>query len=177
MKVDRYEKLPHEDFDAIVTGELAHFAIWLENALIDIISDFFAQPTRKLQFKRLLLRREGLTFQDKIDIVRAMIPEFRNPAAAQELKQILNKIESFKADRNAFAHGLDVTPESSKGARIHVEIVTRAGKERTVEVTPESHVRNLKAVEQLLQSLISISKKLDLESVISTPLPTPQVTP
>ena len=156
----RYARLDHADFDAIVTGELTHYAIWLEDVLIEVISDYFARPSRKLQFKKLLLRRDGLTFQDKIEIVRAMLPEFKNSAVAQELKQLLTKVENFKSSRNAFAHGHDITPTGTNDSRIHVEIVNRAGKEKIVVVTPESHSKALRELEQLLKSLESVKKRL-----------------
>ena len=157
---NKYEMLSPEDFDAIVTGELTHYAIWLEDVLIQIISDFFAQPSRKDLFKRLLLRRDGLTFQDKIDIVRAMVPEFGNPTAAGNLKQVLKKIEDFKANRNTFAHGIDVTPRPFTGKSIYVQTVNRAGKEKTVIVSPETHVKTLDEAEKLLKAATSVSKEL-----------------
>lgn len=151
-----YMKLSPEDFDAIVTGELTHFAIAFEDILVEIITEFFSHPSRQALFRRLLLRREGLTFQDKIDILRAMVPEFEDQVAAAELKKLLTKVEVFKADRNAFAHGHDVTPKASRGSRIHVVIVNRAGKEKTVEVTPESHAATLNQAEELLKSMESV---------------------
>jgi len=169
---NRYKKLAPEDFDAIVTGELAHYAIWLEDGLVTIISEFFAVPSRKKDFIRLLLHREALTFQDKIEIVGTMVPLYANPVAAMELKVVLKKIEAFKSQRNAFAHGRDVTPESSKGASIHVELVGRTGKGKVIEVTPESHVKTLGEMDQLLEILTSISKRLNQEADIAAASPT-----
>ena len=161
LDANRYKKLSPEDFDALVTGELAHYAIWLEGVLVDIISDFFAKPSRKKDFVRLMLHRDGLTFQQKIEIVRAMLPLFKNIAATKELKALLTKTEAFKADRNAFAHGLDVTPKSLKGTCIHVEIVTRSGKEKRVEVTAESHTGTLEKADALFNDLTSAAKRLN----------------
>jgi len=157
----KYEGLSHEDFDAIVTGELAHYTIWFDEALVKIISDFLGQPSREDLFKRLLLRREGLTVQDKIEIVSAMIPEFSDSTVAGELKQTLRKIEKFKTDRNAFAHGLDVTPKPLAANAIHIQTVTRAGKEKTIVITPETHVKTIDDAEKLLEAVTSISKKLE----------------
>jgi hypothetical protein len=157
-----HKKLSQEDFDAIVTGELTHYAAWLEDELIDIISDYFQQLDRRADFQRLLLRRDGLTFQDKIEIVRALLPLFANRLAAERLKVALPEIETFKATRNAFAHGRDVTPPDSKSLTLHVEVVSRAGKEKVIVVTPESHEAFLTAAERLLKEVQDVRGKLFL---------------
>ena len=155
-----YQSRTREDFDAIVTGELTHYAIWLENVLIGVISDFFSPPRLRGHFERLLLRRDRLTFQDKIEIVRAMLPLFHNQGAAGRLKSLLPKVEEFKANRNAFAHGVDVTPSEISPPTIHVEIVTRSGKEKVVEVTPEAHEASLTRAEALLKELQDVRGQL-----------------
>ncbi|HEY8911446.1 MAG TPA: hypothetical protein VIM51_14370 [Desulfosporosinus sp.] len=69
-----YENLGQEDFDAIVTGELTHTSLQLEDELNGIITDYFIENNNKLNtFKSLLLYRDGLTFQDKMEIVLGMI--------------------------------------------------------------------------------------------------------
>lgn len=155
-----YRALTREDFDAMVTGELTHYAIWLENVLINIISDFFAINARRNDFERLLLRRDGLTFQDKLEITRAMLPLFANRDVAERLKAILGKIEEFKSTRNAFAHGMDVTPVETASPSVHVEIVTRSGKEKVVEVTPESHTAVMAYAETLLEEIQAVREAL-----------------
>ena len=148
-----YRDLSKEDFDAIVTGELTHYAIWMENVLIELISKHFCCSENRIDFERLLLRRDGLTFQDKIEIVRAMIPLFRNQPTAQRLRQLLGRVEEFKTNRNAFAHGVDVTPSNNPAGGILVEIVTRSGKEKVVSVSPESHEVTMAEAEALLKEL------------------------
>lgn len=148
-----YSQLSPEDFDALVTGELTHFAIWLEGELIGIISDHFVTKKKKSDFERLLLRRDGLTFQDKIEIVRAMSPLFASSETVSKLKSLLGKVEDFKATRNALAHGVDVTPDNLSKPAIHVEIVNRAGRERVVIVTPDSHQKVLDEATALLEQL------------------------
>ncbi len=160
-----YSKLNKEDFDAIATGELTHLAIWLEDELIAIISNYFFQFHRRATFERLLLRRDGLTFQDKIEIVRALLPLFSNQGAASRLKSALIELERFKALRNAFAHGIDVTPEAANLLELHVEIVNRAGKERTFKVTPESHDAVINAAEKLLETFKEIQKELSSDDI------------
>ncbi|MBU2768015.1 hypothetical protein HAP94_17995 [Acidithiobacillus ferrivorans] len=155
-----YRNLSKEDFDAIVTGELTHYSIWMENVLIDLISTQFSQPARRVDFERLLLRRDGLTFQDKIEIVRAMLPQFSNKLAAQKLKPLLTKIEEFKAYRNAFAHGTDVTPSNNQDGGIYIEIIARSGKEKLVLVTPESHEITMSEAEALLKELHMLRDEL-----------------
>jgi len=150
-----YKNLAKEDFDAIVTGELTHYAIWLEDELVQILADHFSNSSARDDFVRLILRRDGLTFQNKIEITRATIPLFRNPVAAGKLKGLLNRIERFKGFRNAFAHGLDQTPDGVDG-EIHVGLVNRAGKETIQKVTPESHSALMDSTEQLLSELRSV---------------------
>ncbi len=71
----RYEDLDKEDFDAIVTGELTHYAIWMEDKINSLITDYFVSDKSKSKdFRRLFLYRDGLTFQDKLEIARGMIP-------------------------------------------------------------------------------------------------------
>ncbi len=160
MTFMNYRNLSKEDFDAIVTGELTHYSIWMENVLIDIISTQFSQPARRVDFERLLLRREGLTFQDKIEIVRAMLPQFSNKPAAGKLKPLLTKIEEFKAYRNAFAHGTDVTTSNNQDGGIYIEIIARSGKEKLVLVTPESHEITMSEAEALLKELHMLRDEL-----------------
>lgn len=147
-----YEKLTDEDFDAVVTGEISHYAIWLEQELIGVIADHFVGETRRSDFIRLLMMREGLTFQDKIDIVRAAIPLFPNGSEAAQLKHLLPRIEELKALRNALAHGLG--GESSGAPRtFKVELVKRNGTNKTIGITVDSHRRTMSEAEALLISL------------------------
>jgi hypothetical protein len=155
-----YKKLTRDQFDAVVTGELTHYAIWLEEELVGIISGYFAKPDRLKDLSRLLLRRDGLTFQDKIEIVRAMAPLIANEELAGKLRKSLNRIEEFKANRNAFAHGLDVTPKDTLPPTVHIEVVNRAGKEKIVVVTPETHAQELANAESALAEIVSIREEI-----------------
>ncbi len=48
----KYDDLSHEDFDAIVTGELTHYALWLEGEIINIIADYFiGSDAKRSDFK------------------------------------------------------------------------------------------------------------------------------
>jgi hypothetical protein len=156
----QYEKLDHEDFDAIVTGELTHYALWFEGEINNIISDYFIHRYDRLHvFKRLILYREGLTFQDKIEIVRGLIPNLGEIVEQLNLKSVLNRIEEFKAWRNSMAHGIDCS-NSKEPNKIIVEVVNRSGKEKQIEITPASHRETLKQAENLLTELTEIRKKL-----------------
>ncbi|HYF90923.1 MAG TPA: hypothetical protein VD969_01620 [Symbiobacteriaceae bacterium] len=155
----KYENLKPEDFDALVTGELTHYASWLEDELNDIITSFFVVPGRSSAFKRLLLYRDGLTFQDKIETVRGMIPELGDKAGTNALKSMLKEIEEFKASRNAMAHGLDASDNSSRLIR-KVEIINRAGKPNIIEISPQAHRRTIAKVESLLTRVQEVRKVL-----------------
>ncbi len=149
-----YEELDREDFDAIVTGELTHYALYMEQELNTIICDYFVGTTsRRKDFRRLFLYRDGLSFQDKIDIVRGMLPLFGEHAEHVKLKNLLSEVEDFKTWRNAMAHGFDVSEEP--GPELHVEIVTRSGKEKLMVITPASHRETMAAAEQLSDRLES----------------------
>jgi len=153
----KYEDLDKEDFDAIVTGELTHYAIWMEDELNRLITDYFVSDKRKSkEFRRLLLYRDGLTFQDKLEIARGMIPliELNNRDQTQ-FKTILNAVEDFKSWRNATTHGMDATPGAYKGM-IRIETVSRSGKEKTIEITPKSHRAKMDEAEKLCSSLRNI---------------------
>ena len=155
-----YQDLNKEDFDAVVTGELTHYALWLEGEVNSIISDYFIMDSKKRsQFKRLLLYRDGLTFQDKIEIVRGMLPLFGTAAEELDLKSLLKEIEEFKSWRNALAHGLDISPDE-KAPLIRIEVVTRSGKEKAYEITPETHEKTMKNSEDLLARVQKVRKKL-----------------
>lgn len=159
MTID-YHALNKEDFDAIVTGELTHYAIWIESSLNEIISDYFAQASKHNDFERLLLHREGLTLQDKIEIVRSILPLIKKPKVGEQMKSLLGEIENFKVNRNALAHGFDVTPSEIKNLSIHVEIVRRNGKKKVIIITPESHEATMSKAETLLKNLMILREKM-----------------
>ena len=148
-----YDDLVKEDFDAVVTGELTHYALWLEDELNRIIMSYFKVPkARREDFKRLILLRDGLTFQDKLEIVRGMLPLFGDIAVSTNLKQLLKELEEFKSSRNAMAHGQDVSDDDDE-AKLKISITTRSGKERVIEITPESHTKLMDRAEALLKDL------------------------
>lgn len=147
-----YEKLSREDFDAIVTGELTHLSIWLESQIMTIIADYFlGDSPKKETFSTLLLRRDGLTFQDKIDILRALEPLLGEVAKEVNLISILKRIEEFKSFRNSFAHGMDASEGES--LTLVVETVGRSGRPKSITVTPQSHRDTVTETELLLEEL------------------------
>ncbi|WP_316348915.1 hypothetical protein [Desulfuromonas acetoxidans] len=157
-----YNKLDIEEFDAVVTGELTHLAIHFEYWLDEIIIDFF-QVCKTKEFRKFVLDRDGLKFQDKIEIVRCCLPLLGEVGQTLELKSILNDIEKFKSWRNALAHGRDGGSESSP-LKMSVEIINRAGKEKNIEITPQSHQKMLRDMEVLLEKIkktSSVIEKLD----------------
>ena len=155
-----YYSLSQEDFDAVVTGELTHYALWLEDVANGIICEYFIGPGEKEdEFRRLILYRDGLTFQDKIEIIRGMIPLFGESAEECNLKGILNEVESFKSWRNALAHGLDKTnPEEPH--KLVIEVVSRSGKEKRFEITPESHEKMLEDLSDLFDRFTEARNKV-----------------
>jgi len=148
----KLEELDLEEFDAVVTGELTHYALHLEDCLDKLVAAYFvSSEERRSDFKRLMLHRDGLTFQHKIEIVRAMGPLFGETSSRVDLKSLLKRIEEFKAYRNALAHGRDDSSDSQP-LTMRVEIVSRSGKPRTVEITPASHTTMCAETDELLVS-------------------------
>jgi hypothetical protein len=147
-------KLTRAEFDAIVTGELTHHIIWLEAEIEGLIMDHFVMSKTKSDFERVVLRGDRLTFQGKIEICRGMLPLYANQVAAAKLRPLLSRVEDIKAKRNALAHGRDVTPPSvGEKLELHVEIVSRSGKERTVVITPATHDHDMAECEEMLKQL------------------------
>jgi hypothetical protein len=161
---EAYAKLDAESFDAIVTGELVHQALHVEQVLVSIICDHFCREGVENDFRRLLLYRDGLSFQDKIEIVRALLPTLRPTDLASQLKTALQQAEELKSLRNAFAHGLDVVGIPGDDLEIKIEIVGRSGKEKRISVTPTSHCQTMLQAEELVAKLRFIAKNLVRES-------------
>jgi hypothetical protein len=148
-----YEQLNHEEFDAIVTGELTHYSLWLEDAINGIICQYFiGSSDRENDFRRLILYRDGLTFQDKIEIVRGLIPVFGRAAERCNLKTVLKRIEEFKSWRNSLAHGFDRSDQNEPN-KIIVEVVSRSGTEKKIEITPASHRKMMDQADKLLKEV------------------------
>ncbi|BCD95863.1 hypothetical protein [Marinagarivorans cellulosilyticus] len=149
-----YEDLTQEEFDVFVTGELTHRALALEDQVNAIISEYFIgnMNSKEDDFRRLILDRDGLTSQDKIEIVRAMIPIFGQSAKDSNLKKILNEVEKFKSLRNAMAHGQCRTDKADP-LRLKLRMVTRSGKEKIFDITPDSHRNTIAEVDELIKRL------------------------
>jgi hypothetical protein len=160
LKPLNYDKLQKDEFDAVVTGELTHRAIWLEHEVIGIITDYFVSDAgRRDDFRRLTMLRDGLTFQDKLEIARGMIPLLEPKASEMSLGSLLKRVEDFKAYRNAFAHGVDVSGSDTSN-HLRIELVSRSGKERVIEVTPASHREMIASADKLLEELQAARKSV-----------------
>lgn len=147
-----YDTMGIEEFDAVVTGELTHYALHMEHHLEKCITQFFG-VRRADDFFRIVLRRDGLTFQDKIEIVRAFEP--LAPRAAG-LGKVLKEVEEFKALRNSAAHGRDDGSVQSP-LKLVFGSVSRSGKEKLVEITPKSHRAFLLQADDLLERLARVT--------------------
>jgi hypothetical protein len=154
-----YGKLSQDEFDAIVTGELTHRALALEFLLNDIICEYFigGNNPKEDDFRQLILDREGLTAQAKIGIVRAMLPLFGEIEKQANLKSILTKVEKSNSERNAMAHGQCMTDPNTPH-HLKIGMVSRSGKEKVIEITPDSHRESIAKLDQLIESL-TLAKK------------------
>lgn len=160
-----YRNLSKEEFDAIVTGELAHQAIWFEGELTNVILDYFVGRNQKREeFERLIFKRDGIGFQGKIEILRGMSHLFHNRALLNRLEGVLKQVEVLARFRNAFAHGTDIGDEKKDELLLKVSLVSRSGKERVVQVSPESHAKYLSGLNLLFQELGEIREGLFAEA-------------
>jgi hypothetical protein len=132
----------------------------MERILDKIISEQFCQSAKCEDFERLLLRRDGVTFKNKIDIVCAMLPLFSDQPAAQKLKSVLTNVEKFRVKRNAFAHGMDVTPVNNPAGGVCIELMGRSGKGKVLSVSPKSHDSEMAEAENILNELLALRVKL-----------------
>lgn len=155
-----YTELSKEDFDAVVTGELTHYAIWHESALEGFITNFFCFPQRSTLFTQLLMRRDGFTSQNKIEVIRSIIDILQiDDTKKKSWYATLKRIEDFKSFRNAFAHGLDITPFPYVG-NLSIEIISRSGKEKKIEITQESYLILLQEGEETLKSIQNLCEDI-----------------
>jgi len=93
-----------------------------------------------------------------------MLPLFGKVAEKVDLKGILKDIEEFKGWRNALAHGLAEDLTGHPEPVIRVGIISRSGKPKVVEITPDNHRKRMDKAEQLLKR---ISKaRLELKNEI-----------
>jgi hypothetical protein len=165
---EEYSGLTVEKFDAVITGELTHQALNCENELIAIITEHFCRKGAAGDFSRLLLYRDGLTFQDKIEIVRAMLPLLVPDSTASNLKTALRKVEDLKALRNAFAHGFASSPLAEGKLSITVEVVGRSGAEKWITVTPETHCQTMREADDLVDEFRIIRTELITAQIAAT---------
>jgi hypothetical protein len=154
METD-YTKYSRTEFDAVVTGELAHHCLWMEDALNDFIIKFFLKgSSRKKEFETVFFERECLSFQDKIDLVNVTLKLFGSSEQKSRTKTLLKKVEAFKSMRNAFAHGMmDYSGAAENEQKITIQIYNRGGNVRTHEVTIESHKKQMQIGDNIIADL------------------------
>jgi hypothetical protein len=156
-----YTNLSRTDFDTVVTGELTHRILQLEESVNGIIGDFFiTEPSRREQFDQLILFREGLTFQDKIGIVKAIVPFFQIEADKLNLTSLLKKVEDLKSYRNAMAHGRDVGGGDSPPT-LKIGIISRSGKKKEIEITSASHQKMMAEAKAVGKELVKARAHLN----------------
>jgi hypothetical protein len=152
------------DFDEIVTGRLTHLTIWLEEELIGLITDYLlgGVGTRKDSFKRLIMYRDGLTMQDKLEIYRAIVSELNlSDLQKAEITRTLNEVIEFKSYRNALAHGRENSRRDDR-LEVVIEIVTRSGKFKEVTLTEDGFEKLVDTGDRLLEELRKFRSSLKL---------------
>jgi hypothetical protein len=135
----------------------------MEDTLQLILCDYFVpNEDRALVFYDIMLRRDGLTLQNKIEIVRALIDRRSDIdlVTKAQVRDALRRVEEFKAIRNALAHGRDVGGE---GLSLEIEIVGRSGNPKKVVVSPTSHNAELAKAEALVAELDGLRARLNVQ--------------
>jgi hypothetical protein len=160
MNVD-YTKLSIGELDAIVTGELVHISLILELEINKFISEYFTyRGSRKEDFRAIILHRSCLTFQDKIDIVKAVLNKFYPKINKSEATKLLGKVEEFKSLRNAFSHGYASLTKPNEQVEVSIEMYTYSGKAKTIKITPENYKARYKEYYALFLELFKWRMKV-----------------
>jgi hypothetical protein len=154
-----YRTMTREDFDAIVTGELTHQAVWLEIELETAIENCFAVPqAARESFRRLMLKRDGMTFLNKIELVRSIVDEGQFEQSYKTAwKKAFTEIDEIRRIRNAMAHGQDI---GGSGLEIRIGYINRSGKEVEITVTPDNHVKLLDKADKLRAEVKALAAKI-----------------
>jgi hypothetical protein len=146
----KYTELDRVWFDAIVTGELTHYALWFEEQLEFLVMAFFLNDHRVIElFSMTFLRSRDFTMAKKTEFVKTVLKGWDDSRSGEFLSAIKD-MEEIIAIRNAMAHGRDV---GGTGLSLSIEIVSHGGKAKTIEITPESHEQIMDTAERCLDKL------------------------
>lgn len=104
----KYVDLDRVDFDAIVSGELTHYALWFEEQLEFFILAYFIDDSRVVDdFSSTFIHAREFTMSRKIEFVRKLLRSRKFPRSDEFLSAI-SEVERIVALRNAMAHGRGV---------------------------------------------------------------------
>jgi|GEM_PF-4721425 len=146
----KYDDLDRIWFDAIVTGELTHYALWFEEQLeFLILAYFISDPRVNENFASTFVRSREFTMARKIELVKKILKSSKH-SRSDEFLAAFGGLEKIIAIRNAMAHGRDV---GGKGLELRIEIESYGGKTKTIKITPETHSQIMESAEQCLEKL------------------------
>lgn len=146
----KYGDLDRVWFDAIVTGELTHYALWFEEQLEFLILAYFTDDPRVVDdFFSTFVRSREFTMARKIDFARKIVKN-SNHSRSGEFTVVFGELEKIIAIRNAMAHGRDV---GGQGLKLRIEIESYGGKAKTIEISPDTHSQIMDSAEQCLEKL------------------------
>jgi len=155
-----YANMSRHEFDAIVTGELSSLTLSFELQINEIIIGYFLQGARrKDDFRIVFFYRECMTFQQKMDIVKVIINTNPSRLDKTESNKILKMIESFKSLRNALAHCFTHSLDQGNELRICLDMFSRSGRYKVIEITPESHDQLMMDFEGQFKQIVEWRKK------------------
>ena len=115
----KYNDLDRIWFDAIVTGELTHYALWFEEQLeFLILAYFISDPRVTDNFSSTFVRSREFTMARKTELVKKILKSSKH-SRSDEFLAVFGELEKIIAIRNAMAHGKDV---GGKGLELRIEI-------------------------------------------------------
>jgi len=155
-----YSTLSPQDFDAIVTGELIHLTLHLELEMNAFLIDYFLKgSSRKDEFRIHFFYRECLTLQEKIDIIKAVLTRNSSTIDKTESNQIIKIVEELKSLRNTLAHGFSDPLKDDKDLKIQIELYSRSGKRKTIEISPQNHTQLMNDFDQKIKQIEAWRKR------------------
>jgi hypothetical protein len=145
-----YRDLDRAEFDAIVTGELTHYALWFEEQLDFLITVYFINDPRVIdRFSLIFLRSREFSTSRKMTLINSLLKGWADNRS-KEFLSVITEVEQIIAIRNAMAHGRDV---GGTGLDLLVAIQSHGGKTKNISITPDTHEEMLEVAERCLNKL------------------------
>jgi hypothetical protein len=147
----KYQKLEREEFDAIVTGEMTHYALWFEDQLEALITLYFVDDPNVIElFEATFIRSRHFSLSQKLEFTKKLLRQWSDSKRSSEFKAVIEEVETLIAIRNTMAHGRDI---GGTGLELLIEIQSYGGKTKEISITPETHEAAMATAERCLTKL------------------------